>query len=88
MEKDEKWLKEFIEQGTLNEKPHHDPDQWKSHVIGQCKSWIDNGLQSRAMTRDLDWGSMYLKIFPAALGKTIRLDGRTYRIPVCDQTMG
>ncbi len=31
-------------------------DTWKSHVYGQCMSWIDAGLQPRAMTRDLDWG--------------------------------
>jgi len=30
--------------------------EWKSNVIGQCKSWINQGLQPRAMTRDLDWG--------------------------------
>ncbi|MFW5663762.1 MAG: methionine--tRNA ligase [bacterium] len=29
---------------------------WKSNVYGQCKSWIDQGLQARAVTRDLDWG--------------------------------
>jgi methionyl-tRNA synthetase len=29
---------------------------WKTNVLGQCKSWIDNGLQARAVTRDLDWG--------------------------------
>ena len=29
---------------------------WKSNVIGQCKSWLDDGLKPRAMTRDLDWG--------------------------------
>ncbi len=29
---------------------------WKSNVYGQCKSWIDQGLQPRAVTRDLDWG--------------------------------
>ena len=29
---------------------------WKSNVYGQCKSWIDDGLRSRAVTRDLDWG--------------------------------
>ena len=29
---------------------------WKSNVYGQVKSWVDNGLQSRAVTRDLDWG--------------------------------
>jgi methionyl-tRNA synthetase len=29
---------------------------WRATVIGQCKSWIDGGLQARAVTRDLDWG--------------------------------
>mgnify|MGYP003654063452 CR=1 FL=1 len=29
---------------------------WKSNVYGQCKSWIDDGLRARAVTRDLDWG--------------------------------
>lgn len=29
---------------------------WKTNVLGQCKSWIDQGLQPRAVTRDLDWG--------------------------------
>ena len=29
---------------------------WKSNVIGQCKSWLTDGLKPRAMTRDLDWG--------------------------------
>lgn len=29
---------------------------WRNTVIGQCKSWIDGGLQARAVTRDLDWG--------------------------------
>ncbi len=31
-------------------------DSWKANVLGQCKSWIDGGLQPRAITRDLDWG--------------------------------
>jgi len=31
-------------------------DVWKSHVYGQCNSWLTDGLQPRAMTRDLDWG--------------------------------
>lgn len=29
---------------------------WRPNVFGQCKSWLDNGLQPRAITRDLDWG--------------------------------
>ncbi|MEG2178012.1 MAG: methionine--tRNA ligase [Bacteroidales bacterium] len=31
-------------------------EDWKTNVYGQCKSWIDGGLQARAVTRDLDWG--------------------------------
>lgn len=31
-------------------------DDWRANVVGQCKSWIEGGLQSRAVTRDLDWG--------------------------------
>lgn len=30
--------------------------EWKANVYGQCKSWLDAGLQARAVTRDLDWG--------------------------------
>ncbi len=30
--------------------------EWKSNVYGQCKSWLDGGLQPRAVSRDLDWG--------------------------------
>ena len=31
-------------------------EDWKTNVVGQCRSWIEGGLQSRAVTRDLDWG--------------------------------
>jgi methionyl-tRNA synthetase len=31
-------------------------DDWRTTVVGQCKGWIEGGLQSRAVTRDLDWG--------------------------------
>lgn len=44
----EPWLREWILEG-------HKED-WKTNVYGQCKSWIDQGLQPRAVTRDLDWG--------------------------------
>jgi methionyl-tRNA synthetase len=44
----EPWLREWILQGHK--------DDWRSNVYGQCKSWIDQGLQPRAVTRDLDWG--------------------------------
>lgn len=56
LEKHEEWLRDWIENGMLNGKKQHDPSKWKKQVIGQCKSWIDGGLQPRAMTRDLDWG--------------------------------
>ena len=56
MQNHEKWLKKWIENGELNGETHHNPKNWKNHVIGQCKSWIDGGLKERAMTRDLEWG--------------------------------
>ena len=56
MQDHENWLKPWIEDGILNGKNHHDAKAWRSQVIGQCKSWIDGGLQARAMTRDLEWG--------------------------------
>ena len=43
---------EFIKKWILKE---HKKD-WKPNVYGQVKSWVDNGLQARAVTRDLDWG--------------------------------
>ena len=49
-------LREYIEKGTIDGQPHHVPEEWKAHVLGQCKSWLDGGLEPRAMTRDLDWG--------------------------------
>ncbi len=49
-------LREWIETGKINGVEHHDPESWKKHVIGQCLSWIEGGLQPRAITRDLDWG--------------------------------
>ena len=42
----------FLKEWILKE---HKKD-WKSNVYGQCKSWIDDGLRARAVTRDLDWG--------------------------------
>jgi methionyl-tRNA synthetase len=56
MDRHEKWLKEWIKEGLLDQKQHHDPKTWKNQVLGQCMSWIDGGLHARAMTRDLDWG--------------------------------
>ena len=48
LNKYEEWLKEWIVEGKK--------DSWKPNVYGQCKSWIDSGLQPRAMTRDSSWG--------------------------------
>ena len=48
LDKHEAFLKEWIIDG-------HKAD-WKPNVYGQCKSWIDDGLRPRAVTRDLDWG--------------------------------
>ena len=56
----EAWLKEWILEGHK---------EWKNNVYGQCKSWLDNGLQSRAMTRDSNWG---VKVpLPDAEGKVL-----------------
>ena len=44
----EDFLKTWILEGHKND--------WKPNVYGQCKSWIDDGLKPRAVTRDLDWG--------------------------------
>ena len=52
----EKFARAYIKEGKVDGNQHHNPKEWKSHVVGQCMSWIDGGLQSRAMTRDLDWG--------------------------------
>ncbi len=56
LNKHEGWVKTWLDSGLLDGQPHHDPAEWKNHVLGQCRSWIDGGLQPRAMTRDLDWG--------------------------------
>ncbi|KAK6031627.1 methionine--tRNA ligase [Ostertagia ostertagi] len=56
----EAWLKEWIVEGHT---------EWKNNVYGQCKSWLDNGLQPRAMTRDSNWG---IKVpLPDAEGKVL-----------------
>jgi methionyl-tRNA synthetase len=54
----------FLKQWVLEEH-----QEWKNNVYGQCKSWLDNGLQSRAMTRDNNWG---VKVpLPDAEGKVL-----------------
>ena len=47
LDKHENWLKQWILEGHK---------EWKTNVYGQCKSWLDMGLQPRAVSRDLDWG--------------------------------
>lgn len=56
MERHEDWLRAWIKEGKLDGVQQHDPKEWRNQVVGQCMSWIDNGLRPRAMTRDLDWG--------------------------------
>jgi methionyl-tRNA synthetase len=56
MQNHEDWLREWIKEGKLDGVQQHDPKAWRNQVNGQCMSWIDGGLHSRAMTRDLDWG--------------------------------
>lgn len=48
LDRHEAFLKEWILQ--------EHKDDWRTTVTGQCKSWIEGGLQARAVTRDLDWG--------------------------------
>jgi len=47
LDKYEPWLRDWILEQHK---------EWKTNVYGQCKSWLDGGLQPRAVTRDLDWG--------------------------------
>ena len=48
LDKHESFLRKWILEGHKND--------WKSNVLGQVKSWIDDGLRPRAVTRDLEWG--------------------------------
>ena len=58
LDKHADWLRNWIKDGLLEGQQHHNPKDWKKHVVGQCLSWLDGegGLQPRAITRDLDWG--------------------------------
>ena len=47
LDKHEAWLRQWILE---------DHKEWRNNVYGQCKSWLDMGLQPRAVSRDLDWG--------------------------------
>jgi methionyl-tRNA synthetase len=48
LDKYQEWMEEWLIEGKKG--------KWKSNVYGQCSSWLKQGLQARAMTRDLDWG--------------------------------
>tara|TARA_B100001250_G_scaffold116462_1_gene98755 strand:- start:730 stop:2742 length:2013 start_codon:yes stop_codon:yes gene_type:complete len=50
------WFLPMDKLQTNIEKYINTKKDWKSNVIGQCKSWLNDGLKPRAMTRDLDWG--------------------------------
>ena len=56
LERHENWLREWINDGKYKDEIIHDVKKWKNQVVGQCMSWINAGLQPRAITRDLDWG--------------------------------
>ncbi|MEP7267288.1 MAG: methionine--tRNA ligase [Saprospiraceae bacterium] len=71
LDKEQDWLRTWIETGILNGEQHHFPEDWKSHVLGQCKSWLDNGLEPRSMTRDLDWGIDVPQEIPGSKGKKL-----------------
>ncbi|MCB0545097.1 MAG: methionine--tRNA ligase, partial [Saprospiraceae bacterium] len=71
LDKHENWLREWINTGKVDGKTLHDPAAWKNHVLGQCNSWLDQGLQPRAMTRDLDWGVDVPPEIPGSEGKKL-----------------
>ncbi len=71
LDKYETMLRDYIEKGELDGQPHHNANEWKAHVLGQCKSWLDGGLEPRAMTRDLDWGIDVPQEIPNSLGKKL-----------------
>lgn len=66
LDKHADWLKEWLNEGTLEGVKLHEPNLWKKHVLAQCNSWLEpkmneegeqiGGLMPRAITRDLDWG--------------------------------
>ena len=59
----EDFLRKWILQEHAND--------WRATVVGQCKSWIDGGLQPRAVTRDLDWGVALPENVEGGAGKVL-----------------
>ncbi|MBX2972202.1 MAG: methionine--tRNA ligase [Flavobacteriales bacterium] len=56
MDRAQEWVDRWINTGELDGVLQHDASEWKPQVLGQCNSWLKDGLRPRAMTRDLDWG--------------------------------
>jgi methionyl-tRNA synthetase len=71
LQNDETWLKEWIFSGIYKGKKHHDPQTWKKNVMGQVGSWLNDGLQARAITRDLEWGVDVPKEIPGSENKKL-----------------
>lgn len=71
LDEHEAWLREWINTGRADGRQLHDPADWKNHVLGQCNSWLEQGLQPRAMTRDLDWGVDVPQEIPGSAGKKL-----------------
>ncbi|MBP7516144.1 MAG: methionine--tRNA ligase [Flavobacteriales bacterium] len=69
MERSQQWVAEWINTGMLDGAQQHDAGEWKPQVLGQCNSWLKEGLRPRAMTRDLDWGVPVP--LPGAKGKVL-----------------
>jgi methionyl-tRNA synthetase len=71
LDKDQEWLKEWIYNGNYKGQAHHDPSLWKKNVMGQVGSWLNDGLQPRAITRDLEWGVSVPSEVPGAENKKL-----------------
>ena len=71
LDKYEDWLTEWITYGEVEGEKLHYPEDWKNHVLGQCKSWLENGLKPRSMTRDLNWGVDVPQEIPGSEGKKL-----------------
>ena len=69
MERSQEWVDRWINTGELDGAVQHDAGEWKPQVLGQCNSWLKDGLRPRAMTRDLNWGVPVP--LPAAEGKVL-----------------
>jgi methionyl-tRNA synthetase len=70
LDKHEDFLREWIVGEHGND--------WRANVVGQCKSWIDGGLQPRAVTRDLDWGVQV----PSSILQTLPTQGGDVQMPI------